>query len=137
MEISGGCLCGAVRYTASEPPVVARTCLCRRCQYLGGGGGTSNALFKSASVKVEGALSDYVTRADSGNILHCKFCTACGTPVTSQAESRPQFIVIRLGTLDDPDCIRPSATIWTSAAPSWICIAEDLPRIEGQPPLVK
>jgi hypothetical protein len=25
-------------------------------------------------------------------------------------------------------------TIWTASAPSWACINEDLPRLEGQPP---
>ena len=30
--ITGGCLCGAVRYEASEPPDLNGTCNCRNCQ---------------------------------------------------------------------------------------------------------
>ena len=41
-DISGGCLCRAVRYRISAAPVVTRECWCRVCQYLGAGSGTVN-----------------------------------------------------------------------------------------------
>ena len=34
MEIKGGCLCGAVRYTAEADPTSATVCHCRDCQNL-------------------------------------------------------------------------------------------------------
>jgi hypothetical protein len=57
--------------------------------------------------------------------------------VTSQAETRRHQLFLRAGTLDDPELGRPDVTIWTSAAPSWACIAEDVPRVETQPPPAK
>ena len=53
--------------------------------------------------------------------------------VTTQSESRPHFIAVRAGTLDDPEIGKPDLTIWISSAPSWACFAEDLPRAEKQP----
>ena len=132
--ITGGCLCGAVRYTSSAAPVIARVCWCRDCQYFAAGAGTVNAVFRVESFEIAGETRDYASTADSGNRMHRRFCPACGTPMFSEAEARPELIIARAGTLDDPQAITPSATIWTASAPRWACIAEDLPKFDGQPP---
>ena len=134
MKITGGCLCGAVRFESTAPPVITRVCWCRLCQYLGAGSGTVNACFKTETFSIRGATTDYSSIADSGNILHRRFCPTCGTPLFSAAELRPHLIFARAGTLDDPEIAKPAMTIWTSAAPSWACIADELPRVERQPP---
>ena len=41
-----------------------------------------------------------------------------------------------IAKLDDRELAKPSATIWVSAAPSWACIDQELPRVQGQPPPV-
>lgn len=134
MAITGKCLCEAVRYSIGAQPLMARVCWCRLCQYLGAGTGTANVIVPSASVKVEGDLTDYVCVADSGNVMHRRFCPKCGTPVFTGGERRPDIVGVRAGTLDDPEIAKPSATIWVAEAPSWACISEDLPRFDGQPP---
>jgi hypothetical protein len=104
------------------------------CQYLGAGSGAVGAMFFKDAVEVSGPLTDYVVSADSGSIMHRRFCNRCGTPVFSEAEQRPEVIFVRVGTLDDPNLAAPSATIWTRSAPVWACFDPDLPRIEAQPP---
>ena len=135
--ITGGCLCGAVRYSVTSEPIVSRVCWCRLCQKLGAGSGTVNVGFHSADVTIEGDLTDYVSTADSGTLMHRGFCGVCGTSVTSQAETRRHQMFFRAGTLDDPEVAKPGATIWVSEAPSWACISEDLPKVERQPPPAK
>ena len=54
MTITGRCLCGAIRWESSAPPIVTRVCWCRECQYLGAGSGTVNACFRTASVHRDG-----------------------------------------------------------------------------------
>ena len=120
--------------TAPAAPLAARVCWCRVCQYVGAGSGTVNAAFKTDAVTIEGKTSDYRSIADSGSVMHRKFCPKCGTHLFSEAESRPHLIFIRVGTLDDPNIAHPSVTIWTSAAPAWACIDERLPKVEKQPP---
>jgi hypothetical protein len=83
---------------------------------------------------IEGETQDYRALADSGNVMHRRFCPACGTALFSEAEARPHLIFVRAGTLDDPEVARPGATIWTSQAPTWACIDESLPKVERQPP---
>lgn len=133
-NISGGCLCKAVRYSISAPPVVTRACWCRVCQYIGAGSGTVNTCFPSAAVTVSGELRDFVMTADSGNVAHRRFCPACGTHLFSASEARPHLVFVRAGTLDDPEVARPAMSIWTSMAPSWACFDERLPKVERQPP---
>jgi hypothetical protein len=134
MDITGGCLCKAVRYRVSAAPIVTRVCWCRLCQYIGAGSGTVNTCFPTAALTVTGTIRDYPSVADSGNVMHRKFCPECGVHLFSEAESRPHLVFVRTGTLDDPNLAEPATTIWTSAAPQWACFDPSLPRVEGQPP---
>jgi hypothetical protein len=113
-----------------------RVCWCRVCQYLAAGNATVNVVFPSNAITIEGELTDYRSIADSGNVMHRRFCPKCGTPLFSEAESRPHLIIVRNGALDDTALIRPDATIWTDQAPEWAWIDEALPQHAGQPPPV-
>jgi len=115
-------------------PIITRTCWCRLCQYIGAGSATVNACFPTVAVAIEGELRDYRSVADSGNVMHRRFCPHCGTHLFSEAEARPHLIFIRVGTLDDPEIVRPAVTIWTSEAPTWACFDERIPQVERQPP---
>ena len=134
MKITGGCLCGAVRFESAAPPMVTRHCWCRLCQYLGAGSGTVNACFKTDGFTIMGTTRDYASIADSGNVMHRQFCATCGTPLFSSAEVRPHLIFVRVGTFNDPNLADPAMTIWTSSAPHWAQIDTALPQVEKQPP---
>jgi hypothetical protein len=131
--ITGRCLCGTVRFEFAEPPVLARACWCRDCQYLSAGNASVNAIFRTSGFRCTGALGEYVSSADSGNRMHRRFCPTCGTPLFSQSAARPDVMVVRAGALDDPELARPSAFIWTASAPGWAAIDPSLPNCEGQP----
>ena len=138
MAITGGCLCGKVRFTIDvEKPIAARQCWCRLCQYLSAGGGTINAIFPKDKVTVTGERALYTSVADSGAVMHRSFCPACGTPLFSEAEPRPHQIIVRAGSLDDPGLAAPAGIIWTKSAPRWACFDPALPTTEGQPAPVK
>jgi hypothetical protein len=125
-----------VRYEIAAEPIATRTCWCRLCQYIGAGSATVNVAFPKSATTISGELRDYRCVADSGAVMHRRFCPSCGTHLFSEAEPRPHVIFVRAGTLDDPELARPAATIWTSSAPTWACIDDSIPRIEGQPPPV-
>jgi len=134
MSITGGCLCGAVRYEISAEPSTMRVCWCKVCQKLAAGNGSANLLFSRAAMTIRGSLTTYTSTADSGNVIDRKFCPTCGTQVLAQTEARPNFVVLRAGTLDDPDIFKPVANIWTSSAPAWACMNEALAKFEKQAP---
>jgi len=131
---TGGCLCGAVRFTVTAEKLVVRTCWCRLCQALGAGSATVNAGFPSEAVSVSGQVTTHTSTADSGTVLHRSFCPVCGTPLFSQAETRRHLIFIRVGAMDQRDDLAPQVTIWAGAAPIWACFDPNLPRVAGQPP---
>ena len=135
MTITGGCLCGAVRYRIEAEPLVVRTCWCTDCQKFAAGSATVNVVFPAEAVHLEGALRDFASTAASGNLMHRGFCPTCGTPVTTGSEARPHLLGIRAGTLDDPEIGKPQITIWTSSAPSWASIDQSIPQEAKQPNL--
>ena len=102
--------------------------------YFAAGNGTVNVVFTRTAVTIEGSLHDYRSVADSGNVMHRRFCPVCGTHLFSEAESRPHLIIVRAGTLDDPEIARPAMTIWRAQAPTWACIDAALPSTPSQPP---
>jgi hypothetical protein len=134
MALKGGCLCGSVRYEIDAEPITCRVCWCRACHAFGAGGGTVNVCFPSDSIRIHGQMRDYVSVAESGNVMHRRLCPQCGVHLFSEAEARSHLIFVRAGSLDDPEIAKPSATIWVSQAPSWACIDTQIPRIERQPP---
>lgn len=134
MPVEGGCLCKSVRFSVDGPPLTARVCWCRLCQYLGAGNGMVSVGFSSETLDVQGSVTWFESIADSGNRMARGFCPACGTPLFSAAQSRPHLVFIRAGALDDPDLMAPQMSIWTAEAPEWACFDPDIPQIPGQPP---
>ena len=133
-RFSGGCACGAVTYQATSDPVATRICMCRICQRLTGGAGTVIAFFPTDAVSIAGETGDFSSPADSGNIMHRRFCQACGTPLFSTAEVRPHLFGIRVGSLDDPSSVTPTAIVWTEEAPAWALLDPQLDHFPGQMP---
>lgn len=131
-ERTGGCLCGQVRYRLTAQPVVSRICWCRDCQHIAGNG-TVNAIFPSTAIEISGTPSAYTSGADSGNQVTRRFCPQCGCHLFADSTGRAGLTVVRVGTLDDPSSIEPSANIWSASAPRWACLSAALERIDGQP----
>lgn len=129
---NGSCLCGAVTYQLSAEPVATRICWCRDCQHLAANG-TVNIVVPSVELKISGELRVFAKTADSGNFIERRFCPTCGTHMFANSSARPQFTVVRVGTLENPSSVQPSANIWTSSAPTWACLNPTLEQITHQP----
>ena len=127
-KISGGCLCGTVRYEIEADPIVALRCHCRDCQYVAGGEPTVVLLVPSSGLRcIHGKPREYRTKADSGTGVFRSFCENCGTPLFAGNEAAPQMIAIKLGSLDDPSRHAPNIHIWTSSAQPWHHIDAAIP----------
>ena len=129
MTITGGCLCGQVRFEADAPPSGARMCWCRDCQRIASGSATVNVLFAEESVSYSGEITTLRMVADSGNIVERGFCPNCGAQMYSKTvPSGGLPMRVRAGTLDDPELMPPTAVIWVASAPSWAVLDPALPH---------
>lgn len=132
--LSGSCLCGAVHYETTAPPVVVGHCHCVDCRKSSGTGhGTHVAVFEDG-LKLRGALKSYDRAADSGNIVTRCFCPDCGSAILSRNSAMPGMAFLRASSLDDPDAVNPQMIVYKSRAPSWDRMDEALPAFPEMPP---
>ena len=134
MPLTGGCLCGGVRYELSQPLVSASYCHCRRCQRRTGTASSANGRIAPGSLHIlQGAeLIRAYEPADGWAKL---FCSACGSALFSRDPSDPETLGVRLGTLDGDPGIRPRHRQFVAYAAPWESIPDDgLPRFPEAAP---
>jgi len=131
LNIEGGCLCGAVRYSIQGEPLVSGTCQCRSCRKASGAAIVpwlqvdARHFAFTAGRPVEFESSPSVTRT---------FCGHCGTPLTYWKTSYGDKIDVTTCSLDDPDAFPPVGHVWTSHKLRWVKLADGLPCFEEGAP---
>jgi hypothetical protein len=126
MGLTGGCLCGAVRYSVSEPFEIAGYCHCTRCQRRTGAAASANARTVPGSLTVEqGEELVTVFEPDDDESWPKAFCSRCGSALWSHAPDDPRVHSVRLGTLDDDPGIEMSFRQFVAYAVSWEEIPDD------------
>ena len=137
-SITGGCLCGAIRYRVSQPIEIISACHCVHCQKASGTGASHNAIVAASAVTfTSGTPKTYQDTAESGNTLLRHFCGGCGSPIYSQREKMPEMMVLKVGTLDDSSGMKLTTNIWTRSARPWMNIdpaATNHPQNRPAPP---
>ena len=89
-KLTGGCICGAIRYETAADPVVMVNCHCRDCQRATGSGYAPFVIVPKAAVKVSGQPRYYKTVGASGGAVERGFCPTCGAsrPVHARKGAR-------------------------------------------------
>jgi len=123
----GGCLCGAVRYRLSGPPMESTVCHCASCRRATGAPVVGWITCATDKVEfVRGKLSEY---RSSPPVLR-GFCASCGTPLTWKHQDAGNSIDITTGSLDDPNAFPPTDHLWLSDGVRWARFADDLPKYQ-------
>jgi len=132
--ISGGCLCGGVRYRISGELAPIQLCHCQQCRKAQGTPFVSNIpLERSQFELLSGAelLKAYASSEGKERV----FCGHCGSPLYSQRSSAPEAIRLRAGSLDQDLTVRPAFHAYTASAANWWQIDDALPQYpQGAPP---
>jgi hypothetical protein len=119
---SGGCACGAIRYTGAQQPLAMINCHCKDCQRSSGAPFASGIVVMSADLQISGNPKTYAVQASSGSLATRSFCADCGSPLFTASQSNPQFTSIRFPSLDDPSDFKPMLDIYTANAQDWVCL---------------
>ena len=98
LPITGGCLCGAVRFEATEPPTWVGYCHCRMCQRATGSVSIAFKNVKQADVSWEREPDWYA----SSPIAERPYCRECGTSLGFRFKDGSENMDLTVASFDDP-----------------------------------
>jgi hypothetical protein len=125
--ITGGCLCGAVRFAYNGEVGAASYCHCTDCRRATGGPFAVSVRLEAEKLRVEGRTESFTKTSDAGRPITRHFCPTCGSPLfTHNAGAPPAFV--KAGAFDDPALVRPAVEIWTDSQVPWAHVPEGLER---------
>lgn len=128
--LTGGCLCGAVRYETTARPFAAEYCHCRMCQKGAGAVVVSWMDFRTEQVTwTAGQPTEY----KSSKTARRGFCSWCGGTLTFRSTQHPDYITLTIASLDDPNLVGPTYHIYTKCQVKWLHIDDEHERYsQGQ-----
>jgi len=134
MPLTGGCMCGAVRFELTEPPRGALYCHCKRCQRRTGSAFSASAQVVPGSLRItdgEAKIRSWMPPDGWSK----SFCGECGSQLFATSAGDPDVIGVRMGAFDDDPGVRPSAHQFVAYAASWQPLPDDaLPRFPERLP---
>lgn len=107
-RVTGGCLCGDIRFEASGRPSRVGICHCFDCRKHHGALFYAAAIFPERAVTIAGETRDYAGR---------HFCPRCGSSVFARSGGE---IELHLGALDATSQFTPTYECWTVRRESWL-----------------
>ena len=134
MELKGCCYCKSVKYEINGDVKFAQ-CHCRECQYISGGHPNAILLTQESNVTFTSKkfLKEF-TRHDIEKPVTRLFCSKCGTSIgVNKNPFRPNVIIIKVGTLDDPSIFKPDIAIFTIDKQKFHHIEDGLKSFERRP----
>jgi hypothetical protein len=128
---TGGCLCGAVRFSCAEPPSLVSYCHCRMCQKQTGAPFSVMANFPRSTLKWSG--KERKLRLSSPLAVR-GFCADCGS-LLSFDYGDSDHTSVSVGALDRPERVTPTQHGGIESKISWVKIDKQFPaeRVEDDP----
>jgi hypothetical protein len=132
-SLAGRCTCGAVRYRMIRKPMFVHCCHCRWCQRETGTAFALNALIEADSViLLSGAPEVVDTPSNSGKGQKIARCPTCRIALWSNYGGGADIVrFVRVGTLEEPERLRPDIHIFTVSKQAWVVLPPDTPAVEA------
>lgn len=127
-SVTGGCLCGGVRYTVGETPLMSSVCHCDMCRRWTGG--PMMALHPKTPITLnrDETLSWY----DSSDWAERGFCHRCGASLFYRLKQAPDDLIVGAGSLDDQSVVDGlESHIFVDEKPAFYDFADTSPRLSG------
>ena len=133
MAITGGCLCGAVRFSVEPPTLFCCHCHCAWCRRAHGAAFVTWFGARDDAFSVTGdALRWYRSSEKSQR----GFCSTCGTTMFFRSTLAPNETHVALACADEPiergstPLPAPSLHIFYEAHAPWLALTDDLPKVD-------
>ncbi|MBB4284622.1 GFA family protein [Roseospira goensis] len=121
---TGGCLCGAVRFSVPLDALHFSACHCAMCRRWGGG----PMLAVDATAPVTWQGEDAIGRYRSSERAERCFCKHCGTSLFYYSIKKGQT-VLNLGAFDDQDDFTMESQIFIDEKPPGYSFANETPTL--------
>lgn len=134
--MSGGCVCGRVRFTIQGPPQSVQHCHCENCRKTSGEFTSTGAVISRALIRIEGAgnLGRYRTTPS----FERQFCRTCSCYLFAYEDSEADLMYFAPATLDGgrhPGHPPGSEShIYLRSKCEWEQVADDLPKYQAESP---
>jgi hypothetical protein len=112
--VTGGCLCGALRYRLSGPLGGAAVCHCLTCRRAAGAQSVAWVTVPAAAFAWTAGVP---ARHASSAGVERTHCAVCGTSLTFRAEA--ESLDVTIASLDVPEAVPPASEIWLSHRLPW------------------
>ncbi len=132
-RMSGGCLCGALRYETNSAPTYSGYCCCADCRKSSGSGFIPFMSFAAGAVRFSGPAQQSRSQSFRGREAVRNFCSQCGGLVFGGEVGKDDSHTIYAGSLDDPSVFRPTMAIFTRDRPDWVVLPPGLRLFETLP----
>lgn len=124
--MTGGCLCGQVRYSVDGDAAMQVNCHCKNCQRQSGSAFSTIMGVAQDGLTIEGEFKTYDDQGESGEAVQRDFCPNCGSPLFSRVAVAPGLVFIKVGTLDDTSNFAPAMHLWSRSKQHWVDLAGQL-----------
>jgi hypothetical protein len=132
--LTGGCVCGAVRYTWT-PTIKFKiyACHCTDCQTRSGSSFTLQQTVLLNDLAVTGTLAEGGSTQPSGARARLFACPQCQCRIYGTNEARPGIAIVRAGSFDHSHEIVPDFHVWTQSKQPWVVIPAGAVALATQP----
>lgn len=125
--LRGSCLCGAVAFVLTTPPLAMGMCHCGMCRkHHGSAFATFVQIRREGFQLLEGVEAVRVYASSPGVERH--FCSGCGAKLLFATHDHPDRLWVAAGVLDDTPNLRPEYHVFVASKALWFTIHDQLPQ---------
>lgn len=126
-KVSGGCLCGKIRFETDATPAFQLLCHCTDCQTVSGAPYyTAYVVPIDGVTLLSGEPNGYTVKSDQGRDNRRMFCPDCGSRLWAELEIG--MASVNGMALDDRTHFQPSANHRLVTKPDWCAVNDALPE---------
>lgn len=111
----------------------AMSCHCDQCRKATGAVYSTNLFVQEADLDIQGETLEFQHTSDSGSTMTKINCATCGSPTLGRNSNRDGVLVLRAGTVDQKELIKPAGYVFCEKAVPSTPMDADLKQFDKMP----